>query len=76
MAMGRARARRRAPKGKTRRMAAVAACAAHLRDLERAHGRPPPDVEIASGAVPCRPSPTASSSYCTSPAELCAELIR
>jgi hypothetical protein len=76
MAMGRARARRRAPKQKTARMAAIAACAAHLRDLRRAHRQPPPDIEVAPEPVPYRPSPTPASSYCTSPAELCAELIR
>lgn len=76
MAMGRARARRRAPKRDTARMAAIIACAAHLKDLKRAHGRPPPDVEVASKRVPCRLTAAPASSYCTSPAELCAELIR
>jgi hypothetical protein len=76
MAMGRARARRRASKEKTARMAAIAACAAHLRDLKRAHVRPPPDVEVAPELVPWRPSQPPASSYCTSPADLCAELIR
>lgn len=76
MAMGRARARRRAPTEETVRMAAIVACAAHLKDLKRAHGRPPPDVKLAPEPVPCRPSAPAANSYCTSPAELCAELMR
>jgi hypothetical protein len=71
--MGKSRARRRAPKTKTARMEAVAACAAHLRDLKRAHGRLPADVAVAMGA-PRRILPAAPSSYCTSPAELCAEI--
>jgi hypothetical protein len=76
MATGRTRARRRARKKDTARMAAIAACAAHLRDLKRAHGRPPPDVEVAQQLVPRRPAAEAAQSYCTSPAELCAELTR
>jgi len=76
MATGRARARRRARKKDTARMAAIAACAAHLRDLRRAHSQPPPDVEVAQESVPRRLSPQPASSYCTSSAELCAELMR
>jgi hypothetical protein len=56
-------------------MAAIAACAAHLRDLKRAHRQAPPDVEVAQGSIPRRLSPEPNS-YCTSPAELCAELVR
>jgi hypothetical protein len=74
--MGKPRARRRAPKIETRRMRAIIACAAHLRDLRRAHRRPPPDVEIASGAAPLRLAPTPPHSYCTSPAQLCADLAK
>jgi hypothetical protein len=76
MATGRARARRRARKKDTARMAAIAACAAHLRDLKRAHRQPPPDVEVAQEPVPRRLSPEPANSYCTSSAELCAELTR
>lgn len=76
MATGRTRARRRAPTKDTARIAAIAACAAHLRDLKRAHRQPPPDVEVAKEPVPRRLSPEPANSYCTSPAELCAELIR
>jgi len=72
--MGKSRARRRAPKTETQRMEAVAACAAHLKDLKRIHGRPPADAVPASEKTPRRLSPTEPSSYCTSPAELCAEI--
>ncbi len=74
--MGNARLRRRAPKIDTDRMAAIAACAAHLRDLKRVHGAPPPDVEVATRGTPHRLAPIAARSYCTSPAELCAELVK
>jgi hypothetical protein len=71
-----ARNRRRPPKTETERQEAVAACAAHRRDLECAHGRPPADVELASRDVPRRPTGEPVASYCTSAAELCAELTR
>ncbi|HLH48927.1 MAG TPA: hypothetical protein VKV96_06270 [Roseiarcus sp.] len=71
-----ARPRRRAPKIDTARMEAIAACAAHLRDLKRAHRAPPPDVEVAASGAPHRLAPAATGSYCTSPAELCAELVK
>lgn len=74
--MGKTRLRRRAPKIDTARMEAIAACAAHLKDLRRAHGLPPPDVAIALGGAPLRLSPAVQGSYCTSPAELCAELVK
>jgi hypothetical protein len=73
--MASASPRKRVLKAATRRMKAAAACAAHLRDLQRAHGRPPPDVEVAEG-LPRRIAPVAPSSYCVSPADLCAELMR
>jgi hypothetical protein len=73
--MDKSRARRRAPKTETLRVEAIKACAAHLRDLKRAHRRPPPDVAVAHGA-PRRLSPTPPISYCTSPAELCAEFAK
>lgn len=74
--MGKARPRRRAPKIDTARMEAIAACAAHLRDLKRVHGAPPPEVEVSASGTPQRLAPVAASSYCTSPAELCAELVK
>lgn len=74
--LGRARARRRAPKADTTRIKAIAACAAHLRDLKRAHDRPPPDVDERPAQALRRFSPPAAHSYCTSPAELCAEFAK
>ena len=71
-----ARNRRRPPRTETGRQQAVAACAAHLRDLERAHGRPPADVALRSVAIPQRLTGPAVASYCTSPAQLCAELAK
>ncbi len=68
--------RRRPPKTKTEPQEAVAASAAHLGDLKRAHGRPPADVELASVAIPKRLSGEPVASYCASPAQLCAELAR
>ncbi len=71
-----ARNRRRPPKTETERQETVNACAAHLRDLKRAHGRPPADVGLASVAIPQRLSGEPVASYCTSPAQLCAELAQ
>ena len=68
--------RRRPPKTDTERQEVVDACAAHLRDLERAHGRPPADVDLPSVAFPQRLSGEPVASYCTSPAQLCAELAQ
>ena len=70
------RARRRAPKTQTERMENVIACRRHLRDLREAHGQAPPDVAIATTSVPMRIAAEPTSSYCTSPAALCAELVR
>jgi hypothetical protein len=72
--MGQPRGRRRAPKTETDRAETIAACAAHLRDLKRAHQAPPPDVALTSRSTPLRISPEPQSSGCTSPAELCADL--
>jgi hypothetical protein len=58
----------------TERMAAIRACANHLKDLERAHDHPPADVPLPSNPVPRLISPVPSASWCTSPAQLCAEL--
>jgi hypothetical protein len=72
--MGNARVRRRAPKTRTAREENADSCAAHLRDLRRAHGAPPPDVAVPQRSVPLRLSPEPVASYCTSPGHLCAEL--
>jgi hypothetical protein len=74
--MGNARARRRAPKSETLRAGSAIACAAHLRDLQNAHGRAPPDVVVPQRSVATRLSPAPASSFCTSPGALCAELVR
>jgi hypothetical protein len=68
--------RRRPPRTETERQEAACACAAHLRDLKRAHGRPPADVDLRSVAIPTRPTGEPVASYCTSAGELCAELVR
>ncbi len=71
-----ARNRRRPPRTETERQEAVAACAAHLGDLKRAHARPPADVKLKSVAIPQRLAGEPVASYCTSPAQLCAELAQ
>ena len=68
--------KRQRPCGDTERQKVKRASAAHLRDLRRAHGRAPADVELPSVAVPRRWVAEPVASYCTSPAELCAELVR
>jgi len=66
--------RRKAPKTDTERAEAAKACARHLKDLRRVHGRPPADVAVRSVAIPKWVNPVPSASWCTSPAQLCAEL--
>jgi hypothetical protein len=66
--------RRRPPKVDTERMAAIRSSARHLKDLQRAHKRPPADVEVNARGVPKFVPPIIEQSYCTSPAALCAEL--
>ncbi|HEY1944860.1 MAG TPA: hypothetical protein VGH40_22320 [Roseiarcus sp.] len=68
--------RRRPPKSKTERQEAIDASAAHLGDLKRAHRRPPADVDLPPVAVPKRLVGEAVGSFCTSAADLCAELMR
>jgi hypothetical protein len=49
-------------------------CARHLKDLQRAHAGPPPDVAVASSPperLRARFSPPEASSGCSSPAERC-----
>ena len=58
----------------TSREAAAAACARHLVDLKQAHGRPPADAPVPSRDVVRLVVPPPDRSYCTSPAQLCAEL--
>jgi hypothetical protein len=74
--MGHARVRRRAPKTETLRAENAGACAAHLRDLRKAHGAPPPDIVLPQRSVPVRLSGEPTASFCTSPGALCAELVR
>jgi hypothetical protein len=58
----------------TRRQKAIRASARHLRDLRRAHGWPPADVKLAPVAIPKRLPGEPTASWCSSPAQLCAEL--
>ena len=51
-------------------------CLRHLKDLQRAHGKPPPDVRLKPVAVPARLAGAEFASSCTSPSALCAELTR
>ena len=67
---------RRPPRTKTERQQATGACSAHLRDLQRAHGRPPADVSLSKVAIPQRLTGEPVASSCTSPAALCAELVQ
>ncbi len=66
--------RRRPPKVDTERMQAIRSSARHLKDLQRAHKRPPADVKVNTRGVPKFVPPIIEQSYCTSPAALCAEL--
>lgn len=61
-------------KTETERERTRRACQRHLRDLQRAYGKPPPDVRVKTSPVPERLSGPAASSNCTSPGALCAEL--
>ena len=66
--------RRRETNIETARMGAVRASAAHLADLKREHGKPPPDVRLPSRAAVRLVCPIPSASWCSSPAQMCAEL--
>ncbi len=66
--------RRRLARTETERMEAIAASAAHLDDLFRAHGRPPPDVPLPSRLAVRLVCPIPDASWCSSPARMCAEL--
>ena len=65
---------RKPPDLDTARQQAIRCCDRHLRDLKREHGRPPADVLLRSDPIPRLVSPIPSASWCTSPAQLCAEL--
>jgi hypothetical protein len=66
--------RRRPPKVDTERAEAIRSSARHLKDLQRAHKGPPPDVRVNARGIPKFVPPILEQSYCTSPAALCAEL--
>ena len=67
--------RRKPPKTETQRMEMARACAAHLKDLKRAHRNPPPDVRLPSRAAVRLVCPIPDASWCASPAQMCAELV-
>jgi hypothetical protein len=68
------RREKRRAKGDTAQEKARRACARHLVDPQKAHGRPPADVAVKRVAIPKRLDPEPTNSWCTSPAQLCAEL--
>ena len=58
----------------TERQRARRASHRHLEDLRRAHKTPPADVPVRSFGVPTYLEPAATSSYRSSPSQLCSEL--
>ncbi len=68
--------RRRPPRKDTQRGDAIRACARHLKDLQRFHAGPPQDVRVDMSRPPRFLTPEPASSYCTSPAALCADLVK
>jgi hypothetical protein len=66
--------RRRPPKADTERAEAIRSSARHLKDLQRTHEGPPPDVRVNARGIPKFVPPILEQSYCTSPAALCADL--
>ena len=66
--------RRKPAKTDTERAEAIRASAAHLADLRRAHRTAPPDVRLPSRDAVRLVCPIPDASWCTSPAQLCAEL--
>jgi hypothetical protein len=66
--------KRKPAKIDTERAEAIKASARHLKDLRSAHAAPPADVRVCMTRIPQFLSPVPVSSYCTSPAQLCAEL--
>ena len=70
------RAGDRERKTETDRERSRRASARHLKDLQREHRQPPPDVAVrASRGMPVRIAAAPVSSNCTSPGALCAELM-
>lgn len=67
-------ARRKPAKIDTQRMEAIRASAAHLADLRRAHRAPPPDVLLQARSAVRLVCPIPDASWCSSPAQMCAEL--
>jgi hypothetical protein len=72
--MGLPPSRRRASNPDTAHAVAEKACRQHLKDLRRAHSQPPQPLVILSRSVPGRVAAEPWASFCTSPAQLCAEL--
>lgn len=72
--MGLSPSRRRAPDPDTARVKAERACRRHLKDLRRAHAPPGPELVLPSRSVPRRVEPAQWASFCSSPAQMCAEL--
>jgi hypothetical protein len=68
--------RRRPSRKDTQLGDAVRACARHLKDLERFHAGPPPDVRVDMSRSPRFLTPEPESSYFSSPAALCADLVK
>lgn len=66
--------KKKKPSADTARERSARACARHLDDLKQAHGCPPADVSVPSRSVVRLVSPVLEGSWCTSPAQLCAEL--
>jgi len=60
----------------TERQRAKRACRRHLQDLRKAHERPPASLALKRTSVPLRIAPVAPASYCSSPAQLCAEIAK
>lgn len=58
----------------TARVRAVSACGKHLKDLKETHDRPPADIPVPTNSTVQFIAPVPDGSYCTSPAQLCAEL--
>jgi hypothetical protein len=67
--------RRKPPKIDTQRERAIRDSARHLQDLERAHALPPADVRVCMTRSPRFLTGVPVSSFITSPAALCADLV-
>ncbi len=74
--MTKSASRRRPPREDTERGEAIRACARHLTDLKHFHEKPPQDVRVDMSRTPRFVTPEPDSSYCTSPAALCADLVK